>query len=92
MEWNTAEIVLLLTTIGSITRWWFDRRDARSALTKAKNDADKAVITLKETVMEKNSEIEKLEDQHRADREEWQEERRDLRERITHLELLRDRH
>jgi len=78
---TTAEIVLLLTNLGTIARWWFDRRDARSALTLGKEKADEAVATLTAALVVKNEEMDE-------DKDDWQQERRQLHERIAHLESI----
>lgn len=74
---SVAEIVLILTTIGTSGRWWFDRRDARSALTKAKAEADKTIAEWERTSAEKEQTIQELRDE--LDRKD---------ERIAHLESL----
>ena len=66
---TASDIILLLVTIGGGWKWWQDRRDARSTLSTAKVEADKAVTTLKETIVTKDQEITAI----RTDRDYWQE-------------------
>ena len=74
---SVAEIVLVLTTLGTTGRWWFDRRDARSALQKAKDEADKTIARWEQTSKEKDETIRALHDE--LERKET---------RIAHLESL----
>ena len=74
---SPAEAILLLTTLGSLVRWWVERRDARSALSEAKKAAEKTVSTLTTTIDQKNDELEDLGE----DRDFW-------RSRAEHLETL----
>ena len=62
-----AEIALTAGAVWTAFRWWMDRRDAQSALTRAKADADKTVKTLTDTVHVKDSELDAV----RSDREYW---------------------
>ncbi len=88
MTWSATEILLILTNLGTLIRWWFDRRDAQSALKTGKDKADEAVATLTKALEAKNEEMDE-------DKAEWQEERQRLLEagsqaqaRIAHLESL----
>lgn len=78
---STAEILLLLTNVGTLIRWWFDRRDAQSTLATGKTKAEEAVSTLTDALQAKNEEMDE-------DKAEWAEERRAYQERIQHLESL----
>lgn len=91
MSWTATEVMLMLATAGTSFRWWIERRDARSALAVAKTEADKTVTTLKEAVVELESEAIDLKAQHQADREAWSLERGQYIERINHLEDRLDR-
>ncbi|MGB3330023.1 MAG: hypothetical protein WBA46_13770 [Thermomicrobiales bacterium] len=55
---TASDIILILGMLGAAVKWWSDRRDARSALAKAKTDAEKTVTSLTETIDAKNEELE----------------------------------
>lgn len=54
---TTSDVLVMIVALGTVLRWWVDRRDARSALAKSKEKAEKTVTTLIETITEKNTEI-----------------------------------
>lgn len=85
---STAEILLLLTNAGTLVRWWFDRRDAQSTLATGKTKADEAVASLTTAMQAKNGELDDEKAERAEERKEWQEERRQLLERIAHLETM----
>jgi len=79
-----TEVILLITALSALYRWWAERRDKRSALqktndelTQSKTEAEKTVRTLKEAIEAKNMELaakDRLIDRHER--------------RIDHLETL----
>lgn len=74
---SVTEVILLITTVSSLARWWVERRDARSVVAVARTEADKTVSTLTSTVSAKNDEINEI----KEDRDFW-------RSRAEHLESL----
>ena len=58
MNWPTwAEMLLTMTGIGGAVKWWLERRDRTSELSRAKTQALETVDVLNETVETKNAEL-----------------------------------
>jgi flagellar motility protein MotE (MotC chaperone) len=84
MEVTTAELILLVTTIGNGVGWWFDRRDAQSAVAKATEEANKTIARWEDTAEDLQKVVTAQE--RELDRKEEEIARRDGR--IAHLESL----
>lgn len=58
MNWPSwAEVLLTMTGIGGAIKWWTERRDRTSELSRAKTKALETVDVLNETIETKNTEL-----------------------------------
>ena len=75
-----AVTALMATAVGPGIRWYFQRRDAKTAEVKEKAEAIKTVASLELAIETKNAELTHVKD----DRDRW-------RARAEHLETLLNR-